>query len=250
MFVVQTKEEGLLQVSSLRTSAVGLVVALLSIFTSHAVAQDSVPTRASARDAGVDRVGALQGKVLDRYSQAPVAGVTVRVEDLGLQSTTGSDGRYEMAEVPVGSYSLVFRVLGFRPLAKTDVIVRSNRITFVNAELEQVAMELEGLVVVAGSFPEEEAQPNSIVGFSGEEIRRAPGSGADVSRIVASLPSVAKVNDQTNSLIVRGGSPMENSFYVDNIEIPNINHFPTQGASGGPIGLINVDLIDAVDFRT
>jgi len=206
--------------------------------------------RTSGSESQRDRVGILAGLVLDRYSQVPIAGVSVVVEALEIHTTTGADGRYEIAGVPVGSYKLVFRVLGYRPLAKTDVIVRSNRITFANAALEQVAMELEGLVVVAGSFPEEETQLNSIVGFSGEEIRRAPGSGQDVSRIVASLPSVAKVNDQTNSLIVRGGSPMENSFYVDNIEIPNINHFPTQGASGGPIGLINVDFIDAVDFRT
>ncbi|MFC1639230.1 TonB-dependent receptor domain-containing protein [Gemmatimonadota bacterium] len=196
------------------------------------------------------QTGSLHGQVLDRYSQAPIIGVSVSVEGLGGKSTTGTDGRYVIDSLPVGSYTLAFRMLGCRPLAQTDVIVRSNRITFANAALEQVAMELEGLVVVAGSFPEEESQPNSIVGFSGEEIRRAPGSGQDVSRIVASLPSVAKVDDQTNSLIVRGGSPMENSFYVDNIEIPNINHFPTQGASGGPIGLINVDFIDAVDFRT
>jgi hypothetical protein len=234
----------------MRRPTVGLVVALLLVGGSHAVTQVTTPVRTSERDVGRDRVGVVHGQVLEKFSQVPIADVSIVVENLGLETTTGADGRYQFEAVPVGSYSLVFRVLGYRPLAKTDVIVRSNRITYANAELERVALELEGLVVVAGSFPEEEAQPNSIVGFSGEEIRRAPGSASDVSRIVAALPSVAKVNDQTNSLIVRGGSPMENSFYVDNIEIPNINHFPTQGASGGPIGLINVDLIDAVDFRT
>jgi len=89
-----------------------------------------------------------------------------------------------------------------------------------------------------------------VIGFSAEEIRRAPGSAGDVSRILMSLPSVAKVNDQSNSLIVRGGSPIENCFYIDNIEIPNINHYPTQGASGGPIGMVNVDFIQDVNFYT
>jgi len=65
-----------------------------------------------------------------------------------------------------------------------------------------------------------------------------------------SLPSVAKVNDQSNNLIVRGGNPMENTFFIDNIEIPNINHFPHQGSSGGPIGILNVDFIDDVTFNT
>ena len=64
------------------------------------------------------------------------------------------------------------------------------------------------------------------------------------------LPSVAKVNDQSNSLIIRGGSPIENAFYLDNIEIPNINHYPTQGSSGGPIGMVNVDFIKDVNFHT
>jgi len=82
------------------------------------------------------------------------------------------------------------------------------------------------------------------------EIRRAPGSAGDVSRIMMSLPSVAKVNDQSNNLIVRGGNPMENTFFIDNIEIPNINHFPHQGSSGGPIGILNVDFIQDVTFNT
>ncbi len=193
--------------------------------------------------------GTLRGQVFERRTQMPLEGVSVSIESLERQSTTDSDGRYLLEEIPVGSYTLVFRLLGYRPFARTDVIVRPDRITFVNSELDQVAVEVEGLLVVAGGFPEEESQPVSVIGYSGEEIRRAPGSGGDVSRIIASLPSLAKVNDQTNSLIVRGGSPIENAFYVDNIEIPNINHFPTQGASGGPIGLINVDFIESVDFR-
>lgn len=231
-----------------RNKMLGLAL-VLGVFvgsTAHAQAAGSerVPHEES------DRTGSVRGQVLDKRSQAPIVGVLVALETTGIGSTTDADGRYALEDVPVGSYTLIVRAPGYRPLAKTDVIVRSNRITYADAVLDQLAVKLEGLVVVAGGFPEEEAQPNSITGFSGEEVRRAPGSASDVSRIVAVLPSVAKVNDQTNSLIVRGGSPMENSFYVDNMEIPNINHFPTQGASGGPIGLINVDFIDAVDFRT
>ncbi|MDX1700912.1 MAG: TonB-dependent receptor, partial [Melioribacteraceae bacterium] len=93
-----------------------------------------------------------------------------------------------------------------------------------------------------------ENKPLGTVNFSSEEIRRAPGSAGDVSRIIYGLPSLAKVNDSRNSLIVRGGSPIENSFYIDNIEIPNINHFPVEGSSDGPIGILNVDFIEDVNF--
>jgi hypothetical protein len=203
-----------------------------------------------ARDIGVLRTGSVQGQAVDARTQSPLPGVSVSIPIMERVTRTGADGRFVMDGVPVGSFVLEFRSIGYRPTAVSDVIVKPNRITYADAPLEPVPVELESIVVMSGYFPKEESQPTSIIGFSGEEIRRAPGSAGDVSRIMASLPSVAKVNDQTNSLIVRGGSPIENSFYVDNIQIPNINHFPTQGASGGPIGLLNVDFIKDVDFKT
>ena len=90
----------------------------------------------------------------------------------------------------------------------------------------------------------------STVNFSSEEIRRSPGTAGDVSRILFTLPSISKVNDQRNSLIVRGGTAVENSFYIDNIEIPNINHFPVEGSSDGPIGILNADFIEDVNFHS
>ena len=204
----------------------------------------------SEAEAGRTRSGTVSGQVVHQQTRTPISAVTVTLGGLERAATTDHDGRYVMDDVPVGSYTVLFRLLGYRPHARTDVIVRSRRITFVDGTMEPLPVALEGVVVTGGHFPESETNPTSNVGFSGEEIRRAPGSAGDVSRIVASLPSVAKINDQTNGLVVRGGSPTENSFYVDNIEIPNINHFPTQGASGGPIGLLNVDFIDGVEFLT
>ncbi|MEW6751014.1 MAG: TonB-dependent receptor [Candidatus Latescibacterota bacterium] len=97
---------------------------------------------------------------------------------------------------------------------------------------------------------ETRAEAVSTVNFSYEEIRRSPGSAGDISRLLQALPAVNMATDQRNDLIVRGGSPAENLTIVDNIEVPNINHFPTQGASGGPIGLLNIDLIDDANFSS
>jgi hypothetical protein len=205
---------------------------------------------AQTEEAERARTGTVSGQVVHQQTRTPIAGVRLTLGTPEREAITDHDGRYVIENVPVGNYTVRFRLIGYRPHARTDVIVRSRRITWVDATMEPLAVSLQGVVVTGGYFPESETNPTSNVGFSGEEIRRAPGSAGDVSRIVASLPSVAKINDQTNSLIVRGGSPTENSFYVDNIEIPNINHFPTQGASGGPIGLLNVDFIDEVQFRT
>ncbi len=195
-------------------------------------------------------VGTIEGTVLDAATQIPLVGANVIVMNTMLGTITNTEGKFTIKNIPVGNYSIQFRMIGYSVETKTDVIVRPQRATNVNAEVMELAVESEQVVVTAGYFHQNDVQSMNSVGFSREEIRRAPGSGGDVSRIIMSLPSLAKVNDQSNSLIVRGGSPLENAFYIDGIEIPNINHFPTQGATGGPIGMVNVDLIDEVNFHT
>ena len=194
--------------------------------------------------------GNLMGRVIDAETSYPLANVTVIVNELEKGVYTNEKGQYKIMNVPVGNYTVVFQVIGTKPQMKTDVIIRSNRTTFINGELKRQAIQIEGIKVETDYFAETEDKLTSVVSYSNEEIRRSPGSAGDVSRIMMSLPSVAKVNDQSNNLIVRGGSPMENSFFIDNIEIPNINHFPHQGSSGGPIGILNVDFIQNVTFNT
>lgn len=196
------------------------------------------------------RVGIIKGFVFDVESKEPLVGANVSVKDTQTGAATDIAGEFVINNVPVGNYSLIFSYIGYETVTKTDIIVRSQRISFVDAELRLSSIGMEGVVVHSGYFPEAKDQPTSSVSFSREEIRRAPGSAGDVSRIIYGLPAVAKVNDTKNSLIVRGGGPTENGFYIDNIEIPNINHFPEQGSSGGPIGMINVDFIRDVDFHT
>jgi hypothetical protein len=193
--------------------------------------------------------GTLIGRVNDSETKMPLPGASVILPGNGLGASAGSDGKFLIANIPIGSYSVQFRYLGYEMTTQTDVIVRPRRATVIEAELKPSSIQMEQVVVSGGYFRHDDLQPLSTTAFSREEIRRAPGSGGDVSRIILGLPSLAKVNDQSNNLIVRGGSPLENAFYIDNIEVPNINHFPTQGASGGPIGMINVDLIRDVSFR-
>lgn len=197
-----------------------------------------------------ERTGIIKGRLLDGETKAPLVGANVEVLNTIMGSATDEQGQFFVNDVPVGSYSLRFSYIGYQNATQTDVIVRPQRITFVEADLKPSALQAEAVEVSGGYFTQSDEQPLSVTGFSREEIRRAPGSAGDVSRIIWSLPSIAKINDQSNSLIVRGGSPVENAFYIDNIEIPNINHFPTQGASGGPIGMINVDFIENVQFHT
>jgi carboxypeptidase-like protein/TonB-dependent receptor-like protein len=192
--------------------------------------------------------GSIKGKLVDAETQSPLIGANVIVTDFALGAATDHKGFFILNSVPSGAYSVQFSYIGYQQKIKTDVIVKPGRSVFIEESLKPQMLETDAIVVKAAYFSEDEDQPVSNTNFSAEEIRRAPGSAGDVSRIIMGLPSIAKVNDQSNSLIVRGGSPIENAFYIDNIEIPNINHFPTQGSSGGPIGLINVDFIKDVNF--
>jgi hypothetical protein len=200
--------------------------------------------------------GGIKGVVLDAEVKTPLAGVRVKVlggtlESVpGLEAVTDSQGRYEIAAVPVGSYVLEFSFPYFRTRRITDIIVKSGRATPVEAEinLDNAAVDKREVTVTAAYFDEPSEAAPSTTGFSFEEIRRAAGAAGDVTRMIGSLPSVARTNDTMNHLIVRGGSPTENAFYIDNIEIPNINHYPQQGASSGPIGLLNVEFIRDVSF--
>ena len=117
--------------------------------------------------------------------------------------------------------------------------------------MEENQTELEGVTITASPFRRDIESPVSLRIIGLQEIEKSPGANRDISRIVQSYPGVAfSPIGYRNDLIVRGGSPSENRFYLDGVEIPNINHFSTQGASGGPVGILNADLIREVNFYT
>jgi hypothetical protein len=200
---------------------------------------------ASAQDAtgGGIAPGQVAGRVVSAEMQQPLAGVAVTLGAGGAAAITDEVGAFTIVGIGPGSHTLHARRPGYLARAVPDVVVRPGRTTALVVEMERAAVELEGLTVRPSFFPRGDEQPAGSIGFSAEEVRRAPGSAGDISRILLGLPSLAKVNDQYNGLAVRGGSPSENLFLVDNIAIPNLNHFPSQGSSGGAIGLLNVDLL-------
>lgn len=195
-------------------------------------------------------VGSLKGNVTDSRTKQPLIGVNIIIKNTTMGTATDEEGAYLFDHLDVGTYTIEFSYIGYNKVIKSDVIVRPGRSTFLNVEMTEDALELGDVVVTGGYFSETKNKTVSAVNFSAEELRRAPGSAGDVSRIMYGLPALAKVNDTRNSLIVRGGSAVENTFYIDNIEVPNINHYPVEGASDGPIGILNVDFIKDVTLLT
>ena len=195
------------------------------------------------------RRGSLHGQVVDAATRRPLAAAAVVVLDRGLATVTGDDGRFRLADLQAGLHRVQVVLIGYESAILHDVVVRPSRVTPLAVALDASGPTVREVVeVTADYFSAEEEAAVGAVRFSVEEIRRAPGSAGDVSRMLQVLPGVGMATDQRNDLIVRGGSPGEHLTVVDNIEIPNINHFPTQGASGGVIGLLNTDLIADVSF--
>ena len=201
-----------------------------------------------------DRVGVIRGRVVDAETLRPLAVVAVTAVGLGQAwgptVLTDETGHFVMPTVAVGTYTVSAALLGYARAQVADVVVRSGRASVAQLAMHTAPIEMEDLVVSSGFFRQEKEEAASEASYSGEEVRRAPGSAGDVSRIFMTLPSVAKVSDQSNGLAVRGGSPAENAFFVDGVEIPNINHFPAQGTTSGPISLLSTDLIGNATFYT
>lgn len=196
--------------------------------------------------------GIIKGRVVDEEVKSPIPLVRVKVIGTPFEALTNENGRFMISDVPVGNFTLELSCHYYVTRLIPDVIVKSKRITHVQIELklDNSLHEKEEVTVTAGYFSSSEQESSSVTSFSYEEIRRAAGSAGDVSRIISGLPSIARVNDMMNNLVVRGGNPAENAFYIDNIEIPNINHYPVLGSSSGAIGLLNVDFIQDVQFHS
>ena len=192
----------------------------------------------------------IKGTVIDKASRQPLEFINVLVLGLGRGGVTDAEGHFNIGEVPPGIYRLQASAVGYKTILTPEYIVSTKDLT-IQIETEENLTELEGVTVTASPFRRDPESPVGLRIIGLQEIEKSPGANRDISRIVQSYPGVAfSPAGYRNDLIVRGGSPSENRFYLDGVKIPNINHFSTQGASGGPVGIINADLIREVNFYT
>lgn len=212
--------------------------AVLAIAALSAFAQDETQT------------GRIIGKVTDGMTKEPIVGANVVVVGTGLGAATDIEGRFDIRRVPLGTYAVRVSTIGYLATTVTDIVVGSVKPAEISVAIMENLIQLEGVEVTAGYFTKIPDTPLSTLTQTNEEIRRLPGGLEDVARAIAILPGVAQVDGGRNDLIVRGGAPSENLFVIDNIEVPNINHFGTQGSSGGPLSFINLDFVENTSFST
>ena len=194
------------------------------------------------------QTGIIKGKVYNSINNEPIPFVSVGIISINNSSITDLNGNYELNKLQPGLYNLSISFVGYRKKNVFEIQVNNFSPTIIDISLEELIDSLSVVEVSASPFNKTEESPVSLRTIGSSEIERNPGGNRDISKVIQSLPGVASTVSFRNDIIIRGGAPNENRFFLDGIEVPNINHFATQGSSGGPVGLINVNFIREVDF--
>jgi outer membrane receptor for ferrienterochelin and colicin len=192
----------------------------------------------------------IRGKVVDEKG-APIFAASVYL-NTNQGSISEEDGTFLITNVIPGSYNLTASFVGFDSQTKFNIIIKSKGNRSFNFILIESSESLEEVVVSnKNKISRPKETPLSTQSLSAVEIATYPGGNNDVVQVAQSLPGVSpSVGGFRNDLIIRGGAPNETVYYLDGVEVPNINHFATQGSAGGPVGLLNVSFINDVTLST
>ena len=199
-------------------------------------------------NSALSQTGSIRGRVYNEVNNEPIPFANVIIENTQMGEVTDEDGKFRIDNIKPGIYNLTISFLGFQTAYLNEIQVGSTATVELDISMVEESALLDQVVLNTNRIEKSEESPVSKQTIGVTEIFRNPGGNRDISRVVQILPGVATTLAFRNDLIVRGGAPNENRFYLDGIEIPNINHFATQGSSGGPVGMINVNFIRNVDF--
>jgi len=219
-----------------------LVICFTSLFISASKAQNTPQAR-------------LSGFITDKNTQKPLAGVTIEILTTKKGATTDSSGFFRITATP-GTYNLGITRITYQAKTINNIVLTSGNETTLTIELEPDVKKLDEVVIVNRRNTAKATSlesPLSVQRMTTEEIKRNPGGNFDISKVIQSLPGVGGGvggGGFRNDIIIRGGAPSENVYYLDGIEIPVINHFGTQGSGGGPQGILNANFIEEVKMNT
>ncbi len=192
--------------------------------------------------------GIIQGSVVNNINNEPIPFATIKILNSEYGAIADDNGFFIIENLPSKLYNVEIGALGFKSTIKFETQVTNAIPTILDIRLDENLKDLGEVIIKADAFRKTEESPLSLRNIGVNEIARNPGGNRDISKVIQSLPGVTSGLSFRNDLIIRGSAPNENRFYLDDVEVPNINHFATQGASGGPVGMINVNFINEVDF--
>jgi len=192
--------------------------------------------------------GIIQGRIFNATNNEALPFSNIVIWGTNIGSTSDLDGNFIFTGIKPGFVELRVSSVGFKDYISAPIQVTNAKKVFLEIGLEEANLEIAEVVVKVSPFKKSEESPVSLRSIGIAEIEKSPGGNRDISKVLQSLPGVASTPSFRNDVIVRGGGSSENKFFLDGVEIPNINHFATQGASGGPVGILNVDFIREVNF--
>lgn len=192
----------------------------------------------------------VKGTVRDAKTNQPLAFATVIVYGTTIGAMSDSLGYYIIDRAPLGFQRLEFSTVGYKTLVSDPVELTSARVRQVDGAMVEDIAQIGAVEVRARGFRRVETPPLSNFRLNVQDIEKSPGGNRDISKVVQNIPGVTATPAYRNDLIVRGGGPSENKFYLDRIEIPIINHFAQQGASGGNASLVNSDFLSSATLFT
>jgi outer membrane receptor for ferrienterochelin and colicin len=190
----------------------------------------------------------ISGVIIDNETNEPIPFANIIIDGTNIGTASDLDGKFIFTDVKSGYVRLLVSSIGYETTYSRDILVTKNRNEYIEIRVNSTSKSIDEITIKTSPFVKNTESPVSLQKIGIEEIETNPGSNRDISKVIQSFPGVGGTPAFRNDIIIRGGGPSENAFYLDGVEIPNINHFATQGASGGPVGILNADLISGVDF--
>jgi len=194
------------------------------------------------------QTGSIKGRVYNIKNNDPLPFTNIIISGTTVGAVSDIDGNFVFTGLKPGYVKLEASAIGYERVMTEEILITNSKVASLDIAMQEIAVQLGGVEVTAAVFKRVEESPLSLTSLGIAQIEKSPGSNRDISKVIQTLPGVASSVSFRNDIIVRGGGPSENKFLLDGIEIPNLNHFATQGASGGPAGIINTDFLRDVDF--
>jgi hypothetical protein len=197
----------------------------------------------------------IRGTVTDKESKTPLPGATVVL--LGSEplkgTVTDGEGNFRLEKVAIGRQSVQVTYVGYKPAAFQGIIVNSVKEVVLDVELEQNVVMGEAVVITGSARKDATRNQMASVSartFTVEETEKYAGSRGDVARMAMNFAGVSSANDQRNDIVIRGNSPSGLLWKLEDVEIPNPNHFAENGTTGGPVSMLNNNVLQNSDFFT
>ncbi|HEY9114296.1 MAG TPA: TonB-dependent receptor [Bacteroidales bacterium] len=194
------------------------------------------------------QTGRIEGKIFDKSTNEPLPFVNLVINGTTIGSVSDFEGNFSFSGLQPGFVKLKASFVGYSTFLSADILVTNAKPAYIELFMEPSSTKLDEVVITVSPFERPKDAPLSMQKIGIAEIESNPGSNRDISKVIQSYPGVSSTVSFRNDILVRGGGPNENVYFLDEIQIPNINHFQTQGASGGAVGIINSDQLKSVDF--